>query len=335
MKQSQNPKNPCLKLQVSPTDGGLRLDVFCATHIETQSRNQIQKLNEEGRILVDEVRRAHHYKVSEGESIQVELPPETARAAPAPEKIPIGVVFEDDDILVVNKPAGMVVHPAHGNQEGTLVNAVLGLGCTLSSLGGEDRPGIVHRLDKDTSGVMVMVKTDAAYRGLTGEIKERKMEKTYHAIAWGNLGIAHRTIDAEIARHPVHRQKMTVVPKGGRPAVTEVFVVDSFTHFDYIRILTLTGRTHQIRVHLSSISHPVLGDMVYGARRNRRLSSNTVVRSRILKLQKTMQRHALHATKLSFTHPVSGHRLSFKVAIASDMRQVLETLHITDTGGNR
>ena len=147
MKQSQNPKNPCLKLQVSPTDGGLRLDVFCATHIETQSRNQIQKLNEEGRILVDEVRRAHHYKVSEGESIQVELPPETARAAPAPEKIPIGVVFEDDDILVVNKPAGMVVHPAHGNQEGTLVNAVLGLGWIAAMAGLAD--GILVLLGRD------------------------------------------------------------------------------------------------------------------------------------------------------------------------------------------
>jgi len=320
---------------VSPTDDGLRLDVFCAAHIESHSRNQIQKLNAEGRIFVDDARRAHHYKVTEGESIRVELPPEVDRTAPVGEPIDLSVVFEDDDILVVNKAAGMVVHPAHGNREGTLVNAVLGRGSALSSLGGEDRPGIVHRLDKDTSGVMVVAKTDAAYRGLVDVIKAREMNKIYHAISWGNLGVRHRTIDSEIMRHPVHRQKMKVVESGGRPALTEVFMVDSFSHFDYIRVLTLTGRTHQIRVHLSSISHPILGDMVYGARRHRGLSSNAGVRSGILKLQKTMQRHALHATTLSFAHPITGHRMSFKVAIPDDMREVLETLHRTDTGGNR
>ena len=335
MTTNQSPKNQRQTLQVSPNDAGLRLDVFCAAHIETRSRNQIQKLNEEGRILVDQVRRAHHYKVSEGESVQVEFPPEVARSVPAGEEIPVCVVFEDTDILVVNKAAGMVVHPAHGNWDGTLVNAVLGRGTALSSLGGGDRPGIVHRLDKDTSGVMVVAKTDAAYRGLAAGIKAREMEKTYHTIAWGNFGKPHRTIESAIARHPVHRQKMRIVTKGGRPARTEVFVVDSFTHFDYIRVLTLTGRTHQIRVHLSSISHPILGDMVYGERRNRGLSSNTGVRSGLLNLQKMMPRQALHATRLSFAHPISGHRMSFKVAIPDDMRRVLETLHKMETGGNR
>ncbi len=333
MNENPNPKNQTL--QVGPADDGLRLDVFCASRIESCSRNQIQKLNDDGRIRVDSIRRSHHYKVSEGESVEVALPAAVETAAPGPEEIPLGVVFEDDDIIVVNKPAGMVVHPAHGNRHGTLVNALLGRGCTLSALGAADRPGIVHRLDKDTSGVMVVAKTDAAYRSLAAGIKDRRLKKTYHAITWGNIGTGHRTIDAAIARHPVNRQTMTVVAMGGRAAVTEVFVVDTFTHFDYIRVLTLTGRTHQIRVHLSSISHPILGDLVYGARRHRKMSSNAGVRSGLFNLQKTMQRHALHASRLSFAHPRTGDRLSFQVALPDDMRRALETLHRIDTGGNR
>lgn len=295
--------------------------------MEALSRNQVQKLNREGHVRVDGTRRPHHYNVRGGETVVVSLPAAPALTGqPAGEDIPLNIVFEDNDIVVVNKEAGMVVHPAHGNWEGTLVNALLGRGTALSGLGGAERPGVVHRLDKDTSGVMVVAKSDAAYQALSRDMKARKMQKVYHAITWGNLGVPSRSIDAPIARHPVQRQKMAVARRGGREALTEVFVVDTFDHFDYIRIFTLTGRTHQIRVHLSSILHPILGDAVYGGRQ-RGVSSRKRDRDLITSLQKTMQRHALHASKLSFAHPVTGAPLEFKAAIAGDMRLALEMLH--------
>lgn len=334
--QSKNNNEP-VELLVEPRDAGCRLDVFCATYIESLSRNQIQKTNEVGGITVDGARRPHHYLLHVGERVRV-LPPEPIDPAelPGPERIPLGVTFEDEHIIVINKPADLVVHPAQGNRQGTVVNAVLGMGATLASLGGRERPGVVHRLDKDTSGLMVMAKTDQAYSGLTAQLKERRFKKTYHAIVWGNLGVKRRTIDSPIARHRIHRQRMAVDTKRGRDAMTEVLVVDSFEYFDYIRVITFTGRTHQIRVHLEHISHPILGDAVYGTRR-KPPSSNARVRSFVATLAKVMQRQALHASKLGFDHPVTGRSLSFRAALPDDIWLSLEMLYRNDRmqGGNR
>jgi 23S rRNA pseudouridine1911/1915/1917 synthase len=321
-------KNKSVELSVGPDENGLRLDVFCASKIESLSRNQIQKANDRQLIEVDGVVRPDHYALSAGESVRVVLPPPVeGPSPPVPQDIPLKIVYEDDDVLVINKDAGIVVHPAHGNWDGTVVNAVLGRGIQLSTLGATERPGVVHRLDRDTSGLMVLAKTDAAYRGLSEQIKARRFEKTYHAIIRGNLGVLQRTIDVSIARHKVHRQRMAVVHSGGRTAITHALVVDSFGYFDYIRVTPVTGRTHQIRVHLEHISHPILGDPVYGGNQKKGLPSDTRIRSGILAILKAMPRQALHASQLSFDHPLTGRWLSFRTALPEDMWLVLEMLH--------
>ena len=318
---------------VGADDAGTRLDRFCVARLDGASRNQVQALNSDGAITIDGARRPHSYTLHEGERVEVRVQAsdgEDAMAWPEPEEIAVGVVYEDTDLVVVNKPAGLVVHPAHGNWSGTLVNALLGRGTTLSALGGPLRPGIVHRLDKDTTGLMVVARSDEAYRGLVEQIKARRMVKQYHAIAWGHLSSPELTIEAPIARHPADRQKMAVSQQRGRPAASDVFVVDSYSHFDYIRVTTLTGRTHQIRVHLSHVSHPLLGDPVYGGRRKKGRAASTRLRVTFEKLLKIMQRHALHASRLSFVHPVTNKQMTFRATLPDDMRKALETLYRDD-----
>jgi 23S rRNA pseudouridine1911/1915/1917 synthase len=313
---------------VSPDEEGLRLDLFLVSRLEGVSRSRIQKLIRTGHVLVDFTHRLAGYSLRGGETVRVDVPePAPSEHGLVAQDIPVKIVFEDDDIVVVNKDAGIVVHPASGNREGTLVNALLGRGVSLSNVGGEDRPGVVHRLDKDTSGLLVLAKTDRAYKTLAERIAARELEKTYHAITWGHLGVPSKQIDAPITRHPVHRQRMAVARRGGRVALTEVFVVDTFEHFDYIRVITLTGRTHQIRVHLSSISHPVLGDPVYGGRRAKDTSWDARTRARMSVLIKLIPRQALHATRIGFTHPVTGRRMEFRTALPEDIRSALELLY--------
>jgi 23S rRNA pseudouridine1911/1915/1917 synthase len=318
---------------VDETGAGQRLDRFCAGALPAFSRTQIQALNAAGALSVNGRARPDSYVLALGDSIQIETAAVTGRtsprAAPVPQDIDIPVVYEDESLVVVNKPAGLVVHPAHGNWDGTLVNALLGRGTTLAGLGGGDRPGVVHRLDKDTSGVMVLAKTDACYRALASDIKERRFDKTYHAIVFGNLRAPRVTVDEPVARHPVHRQRMAVVA-GGRPAATEVIVVDTYYHFDYIRATTRTGRTHQIRVHLAHIDNPLLGDSVYGGRRQRIRTGRARSRETIERLLKIMRRHALHASVLSFTHPETAARMTFTTALPADMRLALEVLYRED-----
>jgi 23S rRNA pseudouridine1911/1915/1917 synthase len=323
-----------ITLTVAPEDAGERLDRFCAARVPTLSRNQLQNLNALGGVLVGGRARPDSYAVCAGDVISLEpallTPPGFEAGWPIAQDIPIPVVHCDDHLVVVNKPPGMVTHPAHGNWDGTVVNALLGAGVTLSGLGGPERPGVVHRLDKDTSGIMVLARTDDAYRVLATALKGGHVSKVYHAIAWGALGTRCQTVDAPVGRHPVKRQQMAVVDSGGKAARTELFVVDSYRHFDYIRVITFTGRTHQIRVHLSHIGHPLLGDSVYGGRRQRVRASSTGSKVVIEKLMKLLPRHALHASRLSFEHPATGRWMSFQTALASDMRAGLETMQRED-----
>jgi 23S rRNA pseudouridine1911/1915/1917 synthase len=323
-----------ISFTVIDDEAGQRLDRLCAAKHPTLSRNQIQILNNRGAVTVDGTVRPDSYAVNAGEHVAVrpsivEYEGWDPDRLPAPEDIPVPVVYEDDDVIVVNKPPGMVVHPAHGNPGGTLVNALLGRGVRLAGLGGHQRPGIVHRLDKDTSGLMMVAKTDVAYGELVSRLKDKKVRKEYHAVVHGNIGRAEMTVDAPIGRHPVHRQKMSV-SRRGKEAVTQLFVVDSYTHFDYIRVATHTGRTHQIRVHLSHVSHPLLGDPVYGGQRGRGQAASVRTKVTQEKLRKIMNRHALHASLLSFPHPVCDRWLTFRAALPHDMRLALETLYKED-----
>ncbi len=317
-----NSPNSTISITVDPAAAGERLDRFCAARIPAISRTQAQALNAGGGIRVDGRARPDSYALREGEEVVVDtaLLPRPRSAAPEPQSLPVAVVFEDDAIVVVNKAAGVVVHPAHGNWDGTLVNALLGRGTALSAVGG-DRPGVVHRLDKDTSGLIVLAKTDAAHRALSATIKAHELEKTYHAVVVGNVRARALSVEGAIARHPVHRKKMAVVSTGGRPARTEVFVVDTYYHFDYIRVTTKTGRTHQIRVHMAHAGNPLLGDAVYGSRK---------LKGPAEPIARRMGRHALHASRLSFVHPATGERLTFTTALAPDMRAILEDIYRQD-----
>jgi len=326
--------SPRVSIRVNEGDRGQRLDRFLTSALQGFSRTQVQGLNAAGAILVDGRIRADSFTLSGGETVEVE----TARDAPlagrtpAPQSIAIPVAYEDDAIVVVDKPAGLVVHPAHGNWDGTLVNALLGRGTSLAMLGAGDRPGVVHRLDKDTSGIIVLAKTDAAYRSLAAQFKERETEKTYHALVHGHVRSREIVIDEPIARHPVHRQRMAVATGagGGRDARTDVFVVDTFEHFDYIRVLTHSGRTHQIRVHMAHVGNPLLGDLLYGGRRSRGAGMHARAKSTFERLMKILPRHALHATRLSFTHPELNTRMTFTSALPEDMRAAMELLYRDD-----
>lgn len=327
-------KKPRVSIRVGENEAGQRLDRFLASTLEGFSRTQVQNLNAAGAVFVEGRVRADSFTLSAGETIEVETPaaPDAARA-PVPQSIDVAVVYEDESVIVVNKQAGLVVHPAHGNWDGTLVNALLGRGTALSTLGKTDRPGVVHRLDKDTSGVMVLAKTDAAYRSLATQFKEKETAKIYHALVHGHVRAREIVIEESIARHPVHRQRMAVAGTGGRAARTEVFVVDTFQHFDYIRVLTQTGRTHQIRVHMAHVGNPLLGDQLYGGRRSRGAGIQARAKTTFERLMKILPRHALHATQLSFTHPELNTRMTFTSALPEDMRSAMETLHRDDRVG--
>lgn len=323
---------PRVSIQVSEDDAGQRLDRFVASRLAGFSRTQVQTLNAAGAILVDGRVRADSYALAKGETIDVDAPEASSapERAPRAQSIPVSVVYEDDAVVVIDKPAGLVVHPAHGNWEGTLVNALLGRGTPLSQLGSGDRPGVVHRLDKDTSGVIVLAKTDRAYRSLAAQFKDKQTEKTYHAIVHGHVRARSIVVDEPIARHPVHRQRMAVATTGGRAARTDVFVVDTFDRFDYIRVSTHTGRTHQIRVHMAHVGNPLLGDSVYGGRKPRGAGRDARIKTSFERLMKLMPRHALHASRLSFTHPELQTRVTFTTALPPDMRATVEFLYRED-----
>lgn len=302
-----------IRINTAPPDEGRRLDLFLAGAAAGLSRSQAQKLIEEGSVYVNDrpcIRK--NYRVSRGDTV-VFSPPEPSTLSPRAEQIPLDIVYEDDALLVINKPRGMVVHPAPGHRSGTLVNALLNHCSTLSTAGGEERPGIVHRLDKDTTGLLVVAKTDYSHRSLAAQLKSRTMRREYLALAHGRVRPAAGRIEAPIGRHPRHRLRMAVVP-GGREAVTRYRVLAYPGPFSLLHLLLESGRTHQIRVHLSFIRHPLVGDPLYGPAASVDLPPSL------------RWGQALHARRLTLIHPCSGRLLQFSAPLPCDFREGLRYL---------
>ncbi|MCS7228541.1 MAG: RluA family pseudouridine synthase [Candidatus Kryptonium sp.] len=304
-----------------------RIDKFLANQIENASRSKIEKLIESGLVLVNGQKVKPSHKISPGEKIIVKIPKEP-RPELVAEPIPLDIVYEDEYLLVVNKPAGMVTHPGHGNYTGTLVNALLYHCSNLSKVnvsGDEVRPGIVHRLDKDTSGLLVVAKDDETHRHLARQFFHKTVEREYWAIVWGHFSSNRGTIEAELGRSKSDRTKFTVV-KGGKPAITEYEVLEKFDFLSLVKLKLKTGRTHQIRVHLAHIGHPVFGDPTYGGRR---IAWGGIDRKKKLfvdELLKIMQRQALHAKTLGFIHPARNEFMKFDSELPEDMKKLLEIL---------
>jgi 23S rRNA pseudouridine1911/1915/1917 synthase len=299
---------------------GQRLDAWLARRLPSLSRSRLQALIDEGHVLLDGARARSSARLRAGQLVRVHVPAPVP-AEPQPEDIPIAVVHEDAHLVVVNKPAGLVVHPGAGTSRGTLVNALLRHVRDLSGVGGVLRPGIVHRLDRGTSGLLVVAKDDETHRSLVRQFAGRTVEKEYLALVHGAPARAAGEVDAPIGRDPVHRQKMSVRAPRGREARTSWRVEERFDGAALLRVRIHTGRTHQIRVHLASIGHPVAGDAVYGGTRtpsSRRAAAREALQS--------LGRPALHAARLSFTHPASGEWLTFEAPLPPDLEAVLERL---------
>ncbi|MGN1095706.1 MAG: RluA family pseudouridine synthase [Eubacteriales bacterium] len=300
--------------KVGTDDIGKRLDVFLSEK-EELTRAYAQKLIEDAHVLVLGKVRPKNYKLRENDIISIEYPEPQSCEASA-ENIPIDIIYEDEDIIVINKARGMVVHPAAGNYSGTLVNALMfHRADALSDIGGVIRPGIVHRIDKDTSGLLVVAKNNDAHLFLSEEIKEHKVRRVYHAIAIGKIE-NDMTLDFPIGRSTSDRKKMAVTDKNSKPAVTHVEVLENFTSLTYIKCILETGRTHQIRVHLSHIGHPLLGDEVYGSPR---LPQNKEYMS-------GNPGQCLHAAELTLTHPRTGETMHFSSPLPEYFTSVLKKL---------
>ena len=295
-----------------------RLDRFLADQLAI-SRTRAARLVADKLVTVDgKVARASRV-LARGDLVGVRIPESEAPRTIRPTSIPLTLVFEDEHLAIIDKPAGLVVHPAPGHWDDTLVNALVARGTTLSG-GAEGRPGIVHRLDRDTSGLMIVAKTDLAHRRLGAAIAGRRIQRSYAALAWGHLDTADVRIDAPVARHPRDRKRMTI-SSGGRMARTDASVVARFEVVDLLRLELHTGRTHQIRVHLEHVGHPVVGDPVYAGGGSRRISGTA--RKAAVALEQATPRQALHAAALAFRHPVSGAPLEFHAEWPADLRAAL------------
>jgi len=294
---------------VDAADEKKRIDIYLAEKISNHSRNYLKKGMEEGWVKVNGKDVKPNYKIKAQDSITVSIPP-LEKPSLEPEDIPLNIIYDDEDIMVIDKPRGLVVHPAPGNYSGTLVNSLLYHAQGLSGIGGVMRPGIVHRLDKDTSGVMVVAKNDMAHAALAGQLKNKQMKKVYRALVWGQIQEDRATINAPIGRHPRKRAEMAVTAKNAKEAVTHFRVLERFSEFTLLEIGLETGRTHQIRVHMKFIGHPVVGDPVYSKRKN----------------PFNIKGQALHAYKLGLLHPRTGEFMEFTAPEPSDFTSILNIL---------
>ena len=319
-------------LVVAPDDAGLRLDKFLALYCADLSRTRLQDLIAGGQVAVDGLPAATaSVKVKAGASIAVVVPP-PVDDTPQPENIPLEILFEDDDLLVINKPAGLVVHPAAGHARGTLVNALLHhCGDSLSGIGGVRRPGIVHRLDKDTSGLMLVAKNDRAHHGLSAQLADRSLSRTYTAFVWDSPLPRSGLIDAPVGRHATNRQKMAINrTASGRAARTRYALAETYGHGHAAQVVCdlETGRTHQVRVHMAHLGHPLVGDPLYGLQptgRDSRLKKGRWAPEDAAFIS-AFPRQALHAAKIRFIHPATGAEESFAIPLPQDMADLLNRL---------
>ena len=298
-------------LTAANEDAGTRLDAFLAARLPELSRSRAASLVQEGRVTVNGRPASKSCRLTGGETLSVDLPEQPADTSLTAQAIPLDVVYEDDDVIVVNKPAGLVVHPAPGHPDGTLVNALLHhCGDSLSGIGGEKRPGIVHRIDRDTSGLIIAAKNDRAHLSLAAQLQDHSLSRVYEAVAVGGLREDCGTVDAPIGRHPVDRKRMAVDRQNGREAVTHWRVLARYPGFTHVECRLETGRTHQIRVHLASIGHPLLGDVVYGSK----------------KPVPGLAGQCLHARRLRFTHPSTGQLVELECPLPGWFQDVLDRL---------
>jgi 23S rRNA pseudouridine1911/1915/1917 synthase len=310
---------------VAPTEAGGRLDVFLSRHLADCSRSHAAHLIDQGCIHVDGAQRKSGYRLKSGEHVDGVIPL-PAPVEVIPEPIPFTIVYEDASLIVVDKPAGLVVHPAAGHAGGTLVNGLLHHCRDLQGIGGELRPGIVHRLDKDTSGLLMVAKNDAVHQNLSRQFKARQVHKIYLALVWGAPLEESGCIDRPVGRHAIERKRMAVVAHGGREALTLWRVQERLPGATLLAVELKTGRTHQIRVHCQSMGHPLVGDPVYGRRRSvPRPTKNHNDPAVLLGLAR---RQMLHAAQLSFTHPISEQQLTFHAPLPADMATLLADLRV-------
>lgn len=310
-------------LKINVAAAGLRLDSFLASHLKEISRTRVQRAIVDGDILVNEHVSKPSYRLHEGDQIEIDLP-EPPAVELIPEAIPLDIVYEDDDLVVVNKPAGMVVHPGAGIESGTLANALVYHFDELSGAAGKTRPGIVHRLDKETSGLLVVAKNDVAHERLSDQFRDRQVFKLYIALVYGRVSKERGEIEARIGRSRHNRTRMSVLRGGaGRTARTIFEVAGRFQDFTLLKVQIKTGRTHQIRVHLAHIGHPVVGDGTYGGGREKSIRDVVLKRG-----VQSLGRHFLHSSELAFNHPRSGERLEFTSRLPVELESFLAAVGV-------
>jgi len=310
-----------IEFTVPDTESTKRLDVFLSQQYLPISRTQIKRLIDARLILVNDNFTKAGFRINEGDLIEVRIPEPTTSDL-CPEDIPLDIIYEDELIIIINKPAGMLVHPAAGKYSGTLVNALLYYSRDLSGIGGVVRPGIVHRLDKDTSGVLVVAKNDFAHQSLANQFKEHSITKRYTTLVYGTFKNLKGTIASPIGRHLADRKKMSTKAKKSKGAITHWRVIEQFEGVALLEISLHTGRTHQIRVHMADIQHPVLGDPVYCSKKRLLTIRIDALRNRL----KSLNRQALHASLLGFNHPKTGMYMEFSAPLPNDLKEILYTL---------
>lgn len=308
---------------------GTRLDRFLIDATEGVSRTYLQRLIRDGDVTVNgEVGKQPSYVLRDGDRVCLTLPPPRPLDTAQPERISLDILHEDSHLIILNKPAGMLVHPANGVNVGTLVNALLAHCTDLSGIGGVERPGIVHRLDKETSGVLVVAKTDVVHRGLSAQFERHSITRQYVAVVCGAPTETEGTIDARIARSRRDRRRMTTVKTGGRHAVTHYVVLETYPQFAFVQLTLETGRLHQIRVHLQGIGHPVVGDAVYGGEQRALNDADT---PKLKQAISQLKRQALHARLLGFEHPATGEHLTFSAEIPEDMQCLMDAFDLENS----
>jgi len=317
-------ENRTFEIIVPQDQRKVRLDQFLTRRMERLSRSQLQKLIKDGNIRVNDKAVKPSHQVMAGEQIAVTLPPKKKYELLA-EDIPLDIIYEDESLIIINKPAGMVVHPAYANLSGTLVNALLKHCESLSTLSGQQRPGLVHRLDKDTSGLLVVAKNDYVHAKLAKQFSSRTIHREYRTLVWGHFNQKTGRIETLLNRSSQDRIRM-VISKSGKSAITNYEVIDEYPLISLLRVKLETGRTHQIRVHLSAKGHPVLGDQIYGGRHKQIIRLNQKYQHLALELLKVMPRQALHAKTLGFIHPESGKEMIFDSDLPEDIQNTIDFL---------